>query len=366
MEIPVLFDEGLENIIAEGKTVLEEELGRTIGPADVEMLLLNGFSYLRQLDYIKSNEAARQNLLAFARGVMLDYLGELLGVTRLPGSGAACKIRFTAVAGHPDFVIPAGVRVQSIDRQATFATLQQKTVLSTDNYVDVDTIATETGKTSNGYAATDISVILDPVPYVTTASNTDITAGGSDTETDEELRKRIQEAPARFSVAGPVDAYKYFAESANPAIIDVAITSPNPGEVKIWPLLEGGVLPNSGVLAQVAAVCNADKVRPLTDTVITAAPVKTDYTITAALTLLNSAVESLVLAQVNAALLNFKTEGQNILGRDVMRNKLIALCMVPGVYNVSLTQPDADIVANPYTYANCTTITVTVAGYNEG
>lgn len=364
--LPQFFDEELQPIIDEGKVVLEGYLGKTIAPADIEYLLLNGFSYLRQLDYIKSNAAARQNLLSFANGVMLDYLGALLGVYRLPASAAGCTIRFTAVEGHPEFIIPAGVRVQTIDQKATYETLAQVTVAVDDDYKDVNVRCTDAGLVGNGYAEGQVTVILDPQAFLSTAANTDVPTGGASIETDEEMRERIQQAPNKFSVAGPDDAYKYFAKSANTAIVDVAIDSLTPGTVNIYPLLQGGVIPGSEVLEQVAAVCNGEKVRPLTDTVVVAAPENTDYTIEVGLTMLNTAVESVVLAQVNDNLLAFKTSGLNSLGRDVMVNKLIALCMVDGVYDADLTSPAEDIIAARNEFTNCTGITVTVDGYNEG
>lgn len=363
---PIFFNEELQPIIDEGKAILESQLGKVLAPADVEMLLLNGFSYLRQMDYIKGNEAARQNLLAYARGVMLDYLGELLAVYRLPASSAGCTILFTCVADHPDFVIPAGVRVQSLDQKATYVTIQNITVLEGTTSVSADVVCTDTGTVGNGYAPGQITIILDPQAFVSAASNTDIPVGGADTESDEALRARIQEAPNKFSVAGPDDAYIYFAKSANPAIVDVTVGSAVPGEVDIFVLLDGGELPGTEVLDQVFAACNAEKVRPLTDTVIVAAPTKVDYVITAALTLLDDAVDSTVLQQVNDALTNFKLEGRNKLGRDVIINKIKALCMVDGVYDVAVSAPASDIVATVDQYTNCTAIDVTVAGYNEG
>jgi hypothetical protein len=50
------------------------------------------------------------------------------------------------------------------------------------------------------------------------------TANGTDDETDEELRERIRLAPSQFSVAGPTGAYKFFAKSAHPSIVDVSVT----------------------------------------------------------------------------------------------------------------------------------------------
>ena len=110
---------------------------------------------------------------------------------------------------------------------------------------------------------------------------TNITAsdGGADEEDDEAFRTRIQEAPEHFSVAGPAAAYTYFAKSASALIVDVAVITPKPGEVNIYPLLQKGVLPGDEVLREVRDVLKADDIRPLTDKVEVFAPVTTSYNI---------------------------------------------------------------------------------------
>ena len=67
---------------------------------------------------------------------------------------------------------------------------------------------------------------------------------------------------------------------AHPNIVDVAVLSPVPGTVDLYPLLSTG-LPDGGVLTLVESFCSDEKVRPLTDTVRAKTPVKVDYTIEA-------------------------------------------------------------------------------------
>jgi phage-related baseplate assembly protein len=211
-----------------------------------------------------------------------------------------------------------------------------------------------------------VTIILDPQPFLSTAQNIDETAGGTNSESDPELRERIYLAPSTFSVAGPKRAYEFFAKSAHPGIVDVAITSPVPGEVHIFPLMENGGMPDTEILDAVFAICNGDKIRPLTDTVIVAAPSIVNYSITVNLTLLTDAVDSEVLQQVTEALNGYKKARESKLGLDVVKNQINALCMLPGkVYNAVVVQPVADIVAAPEVYANCTGITVNLVGTSD-
>lgn len=358
--------EDAQLIIKEMTADLEARLGRSIAPADVEMLLINAFAYRELLLRSAINDAGRQNLVAFSRGIALDYLAQLVGVTRLEASTATCNIRFGLVAGHTGVLIPKGLRVQSLDGKAIFQVTENKVVEPGTLTVDLLAECSSAGEIGNGYDPNKISIILDPQPFLSYAQNIDITSGGTDSESDEELRERIYLAPSTFSVAGPKGAYEFFAKSAHPGIVDVAITSPVPGQVNIYPLLENGVLPDAEILASVLAICNGDKVRPLTDTVIAEAPSKVDYAIEVNLTLLNDAVNSEVLEQVNTALTGYKTARTNKLGLDVVKNQIMALCILPGkVYNVEVVQPLADIVAAPEVYTNCTGITVNVVGTSD-
>jgi phage-related baseplate assembly protein len=357
--------EDAAKIIAECKADLEARLGRQIAPADVEMLLINGLAYRELLLRAQINDTARQNMVSFARGAALEYLGELVGVARLPASSALCTIEFALVDGHGGVTIPEGLRVQSTDGKATFATIEEKICPAGTLTVQIICAAEDPGTQGNGYDINKVNIILDPQAYLTTAQNIDVTQGGADEETDDELRERIKLAPSIFSVAGPDDAYKFHAKSASPSIVDVAVTSPNPGEVHIFPLLNGGLLPTPEILQAVQDKCNSKKIRPLTDTVITAAPTTTDYSIEVNLTLLTTAVQAATQQAVQDILNAFVEARKNRLGLDVIRSKISSLASIDGVYDVEVVNPAANIVAAPEEYPNCTGIIVNVTGTHD-
>lgn len=357
--------EDAQQVISEMKADLELRLGRVFAAADVEMLIINGFAYREMLIRAGMNDTGRQNLVAFGRGSMLDYLAQLVGVARLPASGALCTLEFNLVTGHTGVTIPEGMRVQSTDGKVIFVTTLQTVVSPGDLTAEVPAECIPTGKIGNGYAIGTISVILDPVAFVTTVANTNETAGGADEESDDELRERIKLAPSAFSVAGPSGAYKFFAKSASPVISDVSVISPSPGVVNIYVLAIDAATITNPVLDAVAAICNDEKVRPLTDTVNVAAATNSAYSIDAELTILPDAVSADIITAVTANLEKYKSDRVNRLGIDVVRSQLIALCMVPGVYDVNLVDPAADIVATPDVYTNCTGIAVTVTGTHD-
>src|SRR5271163_234797 len=110
-------------ILADMIAEFEAAAGRTLYPAQVERLLINLYAYRESLVRNAIQYAAEQNLLAFASFPMLDYLGQLLGVTRLASQPAVTTLLFTlANALTVAFTIAAGTLAGTNDGQFNFAT----------------------------------------------------------------------------------------------------------------------------------------------------------------------------------------------------------------------------------------------------
>lgn len=80
---PSFIDRDPVAITAELKASWEVTTGKTLYPGQVESLLLDLLAYRETLIRIGIQEAAKQNLVAYANAPMLDYLGELVGVYRI-------------------------------------------------------------------------------------------------------------------------------------------------------------------------------------------------------------------------------------------------------------------------------------------
>ena len=363
---PIFIQRNPEQIVADMIADYEARVGKRLEPAQVERLIINGLAYRELLLREQVNEAAKQNLIAFATFPMLDYLGELLGVSRQPASAAQATIQFTLVEGHGAVTIPQGLRVQSNDGRSTFQLIEPIEVGVGEDVVTGIARAQTVGEVANGYLPGAVATILDPQPYLSEAENTTTTGGGADEENDEQLRARIKLAPSSFSTAGPAGAYKFHALGAHPSIIDVAVTSPEPGVVNLWPLVEDGGVTPTEVLNAVLAACNAEKVRPLTDTVEAYSPTAVDYTIEVELELYTGTEQTATEQIVTANLESFRDGRKRLLGLDVILAQIIRECAVEGVYNVTVVSPSADLIIEETEYANCTDITVTTSGFNNG
>ena len=329
-------------ILADMVAEFEAAAGRTLQPAQVERLLINLYAYRESLVRNAIQYTGQQNLLAFATFPMLDYLGQLLGVTRLPAQSATATIQFTlAEALAISYTIPAQTQIGTSDGQFAFATNQDLTIPAGAISGTVTASAITAGTGANGYLIGQINIILNPNALIASATNTSVSSGGSSPETDDHLRSRIQAAPNLFSVAGPEGAYRYFALSADPTIADVQVLSPAPGQVNVC-ILSGPITqqpapsPNpqgtasAQLMAEVIAALSADNVRPLTDTVTVSGAVEIDYAIAGTVTIFSDAEPVSTMAAANTAAEDFAIALASRIQRDIVPSQIIEALSVPG------------------------------------
>ncbi len=158
-------------------------------------------------------------------------------------------------------------------------------------------------------------------------------------ESDDRLRERIREAPETFSVAGPVLAYRALVFGATAGIVDVAITQPRAGTVRVAVLTADGA-PSDEVLAAVRAVLSGAKARPLSDTVEVVPPERVAWTLSATVTLSAGVDQPTVTAAVEKAAADYVAQQRRGLGRTLVPSQAIAAMQaVPGVYRVDLASP---------------------------
>jgi phage-related baseplate assembly protein len=346
-----------EVIAREMVAAYEASTGRVLHPAQVERLLIDVMAYRETLVRIAIQEASLQNLVAFAGFPMLDYLGELVGTTRLPAQAAVTTLRFTLSAPQlVPIVIPAGTRVQTPDAAAVFSTRAELVIAAAAPFGDVPASAELAGVAANGLLAGAVSELLVPRAFVASVANTTATDGGADVEDDDRYRERIRQAPESFSTAGSAGAYRFHALTASSAVTDVAVTNPLMGVVRLYVLATTG-LPSAALLAQVQLAVSGDRVRPLSDTVEVVAPIEVPYQITATVRPLMGVDVPALLASVRRAAEAYAAERRSSLGRDIVPSQIVAALSVPGTYSVVLASP-AERVLGPEEWANCTLITI--------
>lgn len=364
MAVPQIFYKDPADVISETKALFESLLGKTLLPAQPEMQIVLAVANREVSLRASADYALSQMFVDASVAPALDGLASNAGITRLPALPAQTKILFTLVPGHGGVTIPSGTRVSTTDGKVLFATDYEENIPAGTNTATVDATATTDGPSGNGYSVGTVTEIVDVQPFLTAASNTTVTSAGADPETDDGLRVRIKLASSRYSTAGPVDAYKYFARSANQSIIDVAVLSPDPGVVAVYPLIAGGVETPEAILDAVFATLNSDTVRPLTDTVEVYSPDKLEYTLTVDIVLKYGAVQSSTVDAITLGLTVYANSKALSLGQDITTSQLTAAAMNNNVHSLSFPG-FTDITVGPTEFPVCTGIFIGTVTYED-
>lgn len=306
-------------------------------------------------------------LLATSYGGYLDQLAANLGVVRKAAERATVTMRFTLADTRSNAVgIPAGTRVRT-ENGLYFNTLDYAEIKAGELTADVLAQAEQTGAESNGIEAGVINTLVDPIAYMQSVANTEASHGGTDTEDDDALSERVFLAPSVYSCAGPADAYVYYAKAWRNDVADVKIDSPNPCEVDIYFLLDGGKLPTETEQKEMQAYfADEEKVkRPLTDKVTCKAPAEVGYEINLTYYIGSGDRNNVAAIQesVAQAVKDYKT-WQRHLGRDINPTELIAAVRKAGAKRVRLTAP-ADAVVSTMQIARCDGETVSYGGLED-
>lgn len=346
--------------------------GRTLARSDPVRLFLDAIILLIIQQRSLIDYAAKQNLLAYSGGEYLEHIGAMLGVSRLEAQPAKCTLTFTAESTSDiDRVIPAGVRARTRGQgDGVFLTDADCVIPACELTGEVTATAQTAGASLNGLLPGEVYVLLDALPFRVSVRNSTATAGGSDIETDENLRERIQIAPESFSVAGPKNAYTYWAMTANSDIADVAVIGPpviEPGHVDLYPLMKNGELPGQEVLEQVMEVCNRDDIRPDTDYLSVKCPEVVAFTLNVKFWIDERKASSAVLlaAQVEAAARAWVLWQKSSLGRDINPSELIHRMVDAGAKRVEVESPEFRVLED-WEVGIARNISVNYAGLERG
>jgi len=190
---------------------------------------------------------------AWAYAEWLDRHAQARGLTRRPPNPASGML---LVAGTPGTSIPAGFRfaVPGIgDTPAIQYQTSERQVIGTGGTVLFQAVAVEGGAFGNVAAGT-ITIMLSPINGITGVTNPEPFTGGTDTETDDALRQRIDEldlASAASYVGSDIDYIRWAREVPG---VGTALVQPEwagPGTVKVIVLDTTGQPANAAIVTAV-------------------------------------------------------------------------------------------------------------------
>ncbi len=363
---PSFIDRDATAITQEMVSMYETMTGKTLQPAQPERLMVDVVAYREMMLRVAIQEAAKRNLVRYAPAPMLDYLGELVCVTRLAAQAASTTVRLSQeTATAQDVIVPSGARFRAKDGQ-TFSLNGAAVIPAGAQTVIGAAVAEVAGAGANGFLAGEIvSDDGDSWPAGVSGVSIGVSYGGADEEDDERLRSRILLGPEGFAVAGPEAAYRYHVLSAHQDLVDVGVMSSWPGLVGVYPLSKYGA-PTGEMLDLVATAVNASGVRPLTDQVVVLPPSRVAFEIRASLTLSTWADAASTTTAVRQALTDYGDALRRRLGREVIPSKIVTLIgQVSGVYSVDLLAPTRALTCKANQWADLAAVALTVAGYSN-
>lgn len=358
-------DQMMGDMIEDFQDKYKEVTGQTmtLEQADPNRLILYAAALQIYQGFQNIDKGAKMSFLKYSYGDYLENLAALKGLERSEGSYAVTTLRFTLSETRTSAVsIPMGTRAAN-SAQVYFYTTEAAEIPAGDLTVDVPAQAVEVGTDANDLEIGEVNVLVDPIGYVASVSNTTKTQGGTGEETDDELKERIYLAPSAYSTAGSKDAYVYLVKNYSSSIADVYVYSPSSGVVNIRVLLDGGELPTTSFLEAVSDYLEEDNSRPLTDNIVVEAPdtVSYDVTLTYYIGKSNSGSEETIKSEVEQAVTEYNIWQQGEIGRDINPDALIQKILTAGAKRTVVTSPTYTAISE-IAVAQIGTVTLTYGG----
>lgn len=357
-------DQMQTRLVSNFEAEFERLTGRKISlaPADPNRILL--YAAALQMYQIEQyvDRAGKQDLLKYSYGGFLDNLAGTRGVFRIQPSPARTTVRFTLSAVR-SFPVAIPEKTMVTNGEIYFTTDAYQEIPAGQLFSDVLCTATVNGIRGNDLLPGQINTMVDLIGYVESVSNITVSSGGAELETDESLAERVFLAPSTYSVAGPDDAYQYFAKAFSPAIGDVHVSSPNPVEVEIRFLMANGDLPTTTLLQDLESYLSQRHIRPLTDQVTVLKPDTVNFSIdlTYYINRSDRSKAATIQAEVDKAVDAYIDWQTRTIGRDINPSELIRRVMAAGAKRVEIASPNFTAISDA-AVARSASKTVTYGG----
>lgn len=196
----------------------------------------------------------RQMFPTTAEGEYLDLHAAQRSLTRKSGTKAEGRVTFgTDSEEHGAILIPAGTEVCTADGTLRYVTVSAVTLNTGESTVGADVIAAEPGGAYNAVAGA-VNVIVTPTAGIDSVSNTANFSGGSDTESDRQLRERIADSYVNISNGTNAAYYRGVAISVDGVYSAGVIGGGRgAGTVDVYVCAQGSSVP-AAVIAQIQSL----------------------------------------------------------------------------------------------------------------
>lgn len=324
-----------------------------VRPASPERVFISWMAAVIVQQRTLINDIAKMNVPRYAaKSENEDYLDSLAEIfkdtQRLPASPASATFRFyISEKQQQSTIIPAGTRI-SFDGVIMFATSEVLEIKAGETSGEVEAVCTQPGTVGNGLAAGQVKEVVDLFDHYWKAENITTTSGGAEKEDNESYYERMRDSMESFSTAGPINGYIYWTKTVSPAVLDVAVTSPEACCVDVRVILRDGQEATEAVLEEIEEALNASDIRPLTDVVTVSAPDTVEFSVDVTFYIAQPNKESAtaIEREVRAAVDNFISWQTSKMGRDINPSYLTKMMMDAGAKRVEVRQPVFKSVAD--------------------
>lgn len=348
-----------ETVISNMIALYEEEqkkAGREnykVRPGSPERIFISWMAAVIVQQRTLINDIAKMNVPRYAakseNEEYLDSLAEIFkDIERLPASPASAIFRFyISEPQQQSTIIPTGTRI-SFDGVIMFATSEVLEIKAGETSGEVEAVCTQPGTVGNGLVAGQVKEVVDLFDHYWKAENITTTSGGAEKEDNASYYERMRDSMESFSTAGPINGYIYWTKTVSPAVLDVAVTSPEACYVDVRVILRDGQETTEAVLKEIEEALNASDIRPLTDIVTVSAPETVDFSVDATFWIAQPNRESAaaIEREVRAAVDSFIIWQTSKMGRDINPSYLTKLMMDAGAKRVEVRQPTFQSVAD--------------------
>lgn len=284
-----------------------------INEASTIYIMFQVYSFISSLNVATAQSFALSAFIEQAIGDDLTALASDRGITRINSTQSSTTLTFSRIV--PDYLnsytIPVSSQVTTVPDENgdyyVFQTMQVATLPASSMTVSVSAVSVLGGAIYNVPAGT-ITNFINPINGIDAVTNTDA-VGGTDEETDDELRARIRielnNNGALNTVSGYQNsllsfgcksAYVFSASASMPNYITAIVTSDS----------TANTIPTSGELAYWSGLINSDQYRAVCDTITVSAPSTITATVSAAITVYEvTANQATVKAGVKQAIIDY-------------------------------------------------------------
>jgi len=363
-----------EEIVSKMINKYEEMTNTTVQPASPERLMISWVASVIIQERILNNFTGNQNIPSRATGENLDALGSLIYDEKRPKAQAAkTTVRcYISEVLTENVLISKGTRITDVAKTLIWETTADAHIKTGEIFIDVMVQCQTPGVIGNGFVAGQINTIVDTYDYFDHCENITQSDGGADASSDDEYYELMRASQDAYSNAGSEGGYIFFAKQVSNEIKDVVANSPSPGTVKIYTLMEDGMIAGTEIKNAILVACTDKYVRPLTDYVSTADPEIVNYNISLTYFISSGSPTSVsdIQASVDNAVVEYQRWQIEKFGRDINPSYLTKLLMETGIKRVEIIEPTFIALRNGSDnaipqIAQIGTVTVLNGGYED-